>query len=117
MKQVYPLVLWGARIVGIGMGVFLSVFALDAVEAGKPLAQTVTDVMVHLLPSLGILAIVALSWRRHWIAGLAFVFLAAAYAVMVRFRLDWVLVISGPLLTAGLLFLWAWRQNHRFTTG
>ncbi|MGH9371166.1 MAG: DUF7670 domain-containing protein [Vicinamibacterales bacterium] len=109
MKDRYALVLWSARILGIGIGIFLSGFALDAVEAGQPFSQTVADVLVHLLPSLGILAIVVLSWRRQWIGGLAFLILAAGYAVEVRFRLDWVLVISGPLLIAGLLFLWAWR--------
>jgi hypothetical protein len=111
MRSKVP-VLWTARILAIGIGLFLALFALDAWEAGKPVSRRVTDVVIHLLPSLAVLAVVALSWRRQWIAGVAFVGLAAAYAGTVRFRLDWVLVISGPLLTAGLLFLWSWLQGY-----
>jgi hypothetical protein len=105
-------VLWIARILAIGTCLFLALLALDAFEAGKPASRIATDLVIHLLPSLTLLAIIALSWRRQWIAGVAFVGLAAAYAVTVRFRLDWVLVISGPLLTAGLLFLWSWLQGY-----
>lgn len=93
------------------MSFFLSLFALDAVEPGKPLARALPDFAIHLVPAAVVLAIVALSWRRAWIGGVAFVLLAAAYAVTVRFRLDWILAISGPLLTVGVLFLWSWR-NH-----
>ena len=103
------LLLWSSRILGIAVGLFLSVFALDAFEPGKPLTRAFPDFAIHLLPAALVLVIVALAWRRAWIGGFAFLVLAAAYAMTVRFRLDWILVISGPLLTVGLLFLWSWR--------
>ena len=103
------LLLWSPRILGILVGFFLSLFAWDAFETGKPLARALTDFAIHLAPAAVVLAIVALSWRRPWIGGVAFVLLAAVYALGVSFRLDWILAISGPLLTAGVLFLWSWR--------
>lgn len=117
MTQHYSLVLWSARILGIAVCVFLGVFALDAWEPGKPVARSVVDFLVHLLPSAMVLAIVALSWRRPWIGGVAFVVLAVAYAVMVGFRFDWVLAISGPLLIVGLLFLWTWHMQPGIAAG
>ena len=107
-------VLWAARILAIGVCLFLALFALDASEVGRSVSGRVTEIVIHLLPSLAVLAIVALTWRRPWIAGVVFVGLAVAYAVTVS-RFDWVLVISWPLLTAGLLFLWSWRKDDGVT--
>ena len=109
MTRHHSLVLWSARILGIAVCVFLGVFALDAWEPGKPVARTVADFLIHLLPSAIVLTIVAMSWRRPWIGGVAFLVLAVVYAALVGFRFDWVLAISGPLLIVGLLFLWSWR--------
>jgi CHASE2 domain-containing sensor protein len=106
------LLLWSPRILGIAVGLFLSLFAFDAFERGKPVASVLTDFAIHLVPAAVILAIVALSWRRPWIGGVTFVLLGAAYGPAVNFRLDWTLPISGPLLTAGVLFLWSWRRHE-----
>ncbi len=94
------------------MGVFLALFALDAFAPGRPLARALTEFAIHLVPAGAILTIVALSWHRPWIGGVTFLLLAAAYAVTVRSRLDWIVVVSGPLLTAGLLFLWSWHHQR-----
>jgi hypothetical protein len=111
------LLLWSSRILGIAVSVFLSLFALDAFEPGLPLARALPGFAIHLLPAAVILMIVALSWHRPWIGGVAFVLLAAAYAMTVNFRLDWVLAISGPLLIAGVLFLWSWRHQRQLGFG
>jgi hypothetical protein len=114
MTRKYLLLLWSPRILGIALSVFLSLFASDAFEPGKPPARALADFAIGLAPAAGVLAIVVLSWRRPLIGGVAFVFLAAAYALAVRYRLGWILVISGPLLTVGVLFLWSWRHRQQF---
>jgi len=114
MTRKHRLLLWGPRILGIAVSLFLALFALDAFEPGRSVSPALTDFAIHLLPAAVALAIVALSWRRPWIGGVAFVLLAAAYAVSVRFRPDWTLAISGPLLAVGVLFLWSWRQRQPF---
>ena len=53
-----------------------------------------------------------MSWRWQWMSALGFIGLAALYAARVG-RLDWVLLISGPLLLVGLLFLWSWWRLGR----
>jgi hypothetical protein len=112
MKQ-QNLLLWNARLLGIAVSVFLGLFALDALEPGKPLPTAFGDLAIHLLPALAVLAIVVVSWRRPWIGGIAFLALAVAYALRVPSRLDWILAISGPLMVVGLLFLWSWRTSLR----
>src|SRR5690606_10288344 len=99
---------WTARVLGVAVAVFIGIFALDAFEPGKPIGRALVDFVIHLTPSLALLLIVALSWRRAWIGGAAFMALAIVYAVSVSGRPDWVLAISGPLAAAGVLFLWSW---------
>jgi hypothetical protein len=104
--------LWSPRILGIAVGLFLSLFALDAFGPGKPFAPALTDFVIHLVPAVAVLAIVALSWHRPWIGGVAFVMLALAYALMARSRPDWIVAISGPLMIVGVLYLWSWLRHH-----
>lgn len=98
--------MWIARTLAIGVSLFLAIFALDAWDPDRRLAARLADVSIHLVPSALVIAIVIAAWRRPWIGGVAFVSLAIAYAVAVDFRADWILAISGPLLTVGLLYLW-----------
>lgn len=104
-------VLWVARALAFGMCAFLALFALDAWSPDKPIARAAADILIHLTPAALVLGVILASWHREWIGGFAFIALAIAYAAMVRFRLDWVVAISGPLLTIGLLYLWSWWAN------
>ena len=108
MSTEYSPLVWIARILALGMCAFLALFALDGWSTDKPMWQAAADVLIHLLPSALLFAVIVVSWRRQWIGGVAFVALAVAYAAMVSFRLDWVVVISGPMFIIGLLFLWSW---------
>jgi hypothetical protein len=95
-------------VLGILIAVFFGMFALDAFGEGKLLTEALADVAIHLVPAIMLLVIVAVSWRWEWVGGIGFVGLAVAYVAMVPGRLDWILVISGPLLVVGALFLWSW---------
>ena len=104
--------LWSPRILGILVSLFIGMFALDAFSEGKPWLQALPDFVVHLIPALVLLGIVAASFRRQWIGAVAFIGLAVVYAAtMSKGRLDWMLTISGPLLVVGVLFLWSWFQR------
>jgi hypothetical protein len=109
MRETQSFALWGARILGTGMALFLALFALDAWDPARPVGARTADLLIHLLPSALVLTVVALSWRRQGIGAVAFVCMAIAYAVNVDFRVDWIAVISGPLLLIGMLFFWSSR--------
>lgn len=106
------LLLWGPRVLGILVCVFLSLFALDAFNEGKTFSEALPAFAIHIAPALVLLAIVAASWRWEWLGGVVFVALAVAYMTIARNHLDWILVISGPLLAVGTLFLWSWRFHE-----
>ena len=105
------LLLWSPRVLGVLMAFFLSLFALDAFSEGKPLVQAVGDFVIHLAPAAVLAAIVALSWRWEWVGALTFVALAVAYAASVTSHIDWIFVISGPLLLVGVLYFCSWRSH------
>ena len=99
------LLLWSPRIFGILVSLFLGVFALDALDQG------IAAFLLHLAPTLLLLAVVAASWRWEWVGGAVFIILAVLYSVPAWSRGVSLLAISGPLLVVGLLFLWSWRHH------
>jgi hypothetical protein len=107
LKQL--LVVWAPRVLGLGLAVFMTLFAFDGFQQGKPFGAALAEFVMQLLVPGALVAIVVLSWRRPWLGGVAFVLLAALYAASAWSRPDWVLAISAPLLAVGVLFLWSWR--------
>jgi len=101
---------WTPRLLGIGLTVFLAMFALDAFNDGFSL-RAIGGFAMHLRPAAIVLGVIALAWRWPWIGGIVFFALAVTYAVWTRGYLSWMVVISGPMLIEGILFLMSWRAE------
>lgn len=101
---------WLPRIAGVLFALVLSLFALDALQqaASEPMG-----LLMHLLPALFVIALVALAWRREWIGALSFLALALLYAWWARDHWSWVIGIAGPMLLIGALNGWAWFARRR----
>ena len=105
---------WTPRLLGLALSLFLAVFALDAFRNGARMPDAILDFLVHLLPSLVVVTLVAASWRREWIGVMAFAILGVAYAAtMARGHVDWMVLISGPLILVSALFLCSWLNQRR----
>jgi hypothetical protein len=104
------LLLWGPRVLGLLVCVFIGLFALDALDGPAPAGRRAAEFAIHLVPSALLLVAVALSWRWPAIGGFVFIALALLYALVANERLDWIAAISGPLALVGLAFLWSWRH-------
>ena len=110
------LLLWSPRVLGSVVCIFLSVFALDAFNENRSLSEALFAFAIHITPAVLLLAVVAASWRREWLGGVVFIGLALAYVTIAGSRLDWILIISGPFLIVGTLFLASWHfhdELHR----
>lgn len=115
----HPLMYWVPRIVGILYAAFLSLFTFDAWEGTSSFWEGLLAWLIHLLP----VAIVALgliiAWRRPLAGGVIFLLLAALYLYLFAsdFDQDWTdlalsaLLIGGPLVLLGFLFLWEGRRS------
>jgi len=96
-------VVWGPRLLGLAMAAFLGLFALDAFDNGLS-AAAVAGFGVHLAPALVVGLLAAAGWRNPWLGAIGFGLLAAAYPIAMPHRIDWILVISGPLGLVAVLF-------------
>lgn len=102
---------WTPRLAGVVVSAFLALFALDAFSGGS-VAEGRREFAVHLIPAIIVGTLVAVAWRYERAGAAAFFLLAAGYAIAARGRLDWVAVISGPLVLVGILFLLSARHRR-----
>ena len=113
--------LWTPRVLSIFFIAFLSMFALDVFDERLGFWPTVFALMVHLLPSILLIAALIVAWHREGIgsmlyaaAGLLYVIWALSVPrfVPLSVRFNWMLTIAGPAFVIAVLFLLSWR-NHR----
>lgn len=114
MKVIY----WLPRILSIGFILFLSLFALDIFSEYTGLA-TILPLLIHLLPSLVLLAVTALAWKYDLIG--AIIYLGFALFYIFAAGLDrpwsWYAGIAGPSALVGVLYLLSWRQGRKSGKG
>jgi hypothetical protein len=105
------LTMWSPRILALMMVAFVSLLAFDTFSEERAFGQALFAFVIHLAPAVVIVAIVVVAWRWEWIGAVAFLGLAGAYATVARDRLDWMVIISGPLAMIGLLYAWTWWKH------
>ena len=110
------LLLWAPRLLGVLTCLFVGLFALDAFNEERTFLEALPAFAIHLAPAAFLCGIVFASWRREWVGGTVFVACGAAYVGLARGRFDWVLLVSGPLLVVGTLFLLSWRLHDKLHT-
>jgi hypothetical protein len=109
------LLFWTPRIMGILVAVFVSIFAFDVFGDGYGFWETVVALVMHLIPTLLVLAALIIAWRWEAVGGILFITLGAWYLITTLDHFDWCLIISGPLVLTGGLFVtdWAYRARLR----
>ena len=117
-RPVKRLLFWTPRVLCILFAVFVSLFALDVFGEGYGFWGTMLALLMHLIPTGVILIVLAISWRWEWVGGILFTALGVLYLVMFWGRFHWsaYLLISGPLLLVGILFLINWLYRARLRT-
>jgi len=117
-KSANGVLFWAPRILTILFALFLSVFALDVFAEMKGFLETLTALVLHLMPTILVVVLLALAWRWELVGVIAFAGLAFAYVVVMWGRFPWVTyaAISGPLLLMSVLFLLSWRRRFRART-
>jgi hypothetical protein len=101
------LLYWSPRILGIIFAAFISLFTLDVFGEGYSAAQTISALAMHLIPTAIILVMLVIAWRWERLGALLFLLLAVGYIASLQGRFHWsvYVVIAGPLLLIGGLFL------------
>jgi hypothetical protein len=101
---------WAPRFLAIAFGLFVSLFALDSFNGQDSIRVKLAHFAVHLIPVAFYAVILVLAWRWEWVGAVLFAALGALYVVTMG-RLDWSLVIAGPLFLLAALFLAGWLRR------
>lgn len=115
-RRLGVLLRWTPRVGMMVFAFFISLFALDIFDAGYSLQETIVALVMHLIPTFVLLAVLAVAWRWPAVGGVAV--LLAAGAFLLRFGAGWAgvgmlyLLIIGPLVVIGLMFLADWRLQN-----
>jgi hypothetical protein len=110
LKQI---LFWAPRVLSLLFATFISIFALDVFNESHGFWQTALALLMHLIPTIILLALLAVSWRWEWVGGVVFPALGLIYLVNSWGRFHWsaYVLIAGPLFLLGTLFLLSWRQR------
>jgi hypothetical protein len=106
---------WTPRVLGFLFAGFVSLFALDVFNDTGGIGKMLVHLAIHLIPTFLILGAVAISWRWEWLGGVLCLALAAYYVVSTKghMHLATYVLIAGPLVVIGLLFLVDWLYRWR----
>ena len=109
-KHLKQLLVWTPRVLGILFALFLSIFALDVFGAGYTIGETIVALFMHLIPTFVLLIALGLAWRWQWVGALVFLGFVAWYLIQAwgNFPFFVLLLIAGPPLLIGLLYLVDW---------
>jgi hypothetical protein len=113
------MVYWAPRILCIAFAGFISLFAMDVFEGQMDIWHRALALTMHMIPTALVLVALAVAWRWEWIAAVAFPALAVLHLVMMWGRLHWsaYVLIEGPLLLVGALFLASWLNRGTLGRG
>lgn len=118
MTRTWPRnLLWLARILGILFALFLGLFAFDVFGMEGSIWERIGAFLIHLIPTYLVLIAVALGWRWPWLGGLLFLALAALYLVLSLGQGMANVIIAGPAVVTGLLFLTGWAAGRTAPPG
>ncbi len=97
---------WTPRVIAIAFAVFISLFSLDVFQEGYAGQRLVQALVMHLLPTTGVVvAALLLAWQWPWLGAVLFTGAGALYAATSISHPSWIAVIAGPLFVTAALFL------------
>lgn len=104
---------WAPRLAALLIIFFVGLFSLDVFGTGAPPLEVLAAFLMHNLPSLVMLVLLAFAWKRPVVGFVAFLMAAAAFAALfVRdlYALPNLLLFVLPILLVASLFYadWQW---------
>jgi len=124
IKRVGRFWYWAPRILAILFILFLTMFSLDIFEGNYGFWGTIVGLFMHNIPSLILLIILLISWKYEIVGGIVFILAGLLYTSISIIRLimstpvewymlSWSLIIAGPAILTGILFLICWVKKDK----
>lgn len=103
---------WAPRLAALLIILFTGLFSLDVFGTGAPPLEVLGAFLLHNLPSIAMLVVLLLAWKRPVVGFVAFLVIAAGFALLfVRdfYALTNLVLFVLPLLLVAFLFYADWR--------
>jgi len=112
--QIMSLIFWTPRVLTNLLAIFLTIFSLDIFEMEKGFWNITLALFLHNLPSIGIILILVLAWRKEWIGAVIFPLFGLIYLFinLGKMHSSTFAVITSPLVLLGFLFLLVWYKGR-----
>lgn len=120
---------WTPRILCILSILFISMFALDSFDGGKPVQDQIIEFLIHLIPSFVLIVILLIAWFREFTGGLILMVIGLGLSPLifignynrnesVAMSLLIIATITFPLILTGFLFIISFfvRRKNRLKT-
>ena len=113
-QREHSLLIWIPRVLAIAFILFISLFALDSFSNEVPLFQSLLGFLMHLIPSLILLAILIISWKKPVIGGCVFIISGIALSIFwgTYKEISRFLILTFPLIVTGIMFI-IWSHSLR----
>lgn len=100
---------WMPRILAILFLMFLAMFSLDVFEEGYNFWGIIVALLMHNIPVFVLAIALWISWKYEIVGGVTFILAAIFYELLTgKSTMAYSLIISGPALIIGILFLVNW---------
>jgi hypothetical protein len=108
----FPWYIWIPRILIVLLACFMAMFSLDAINAKAGLWQNALGFLMHSIPSLILLLMLVLTWKRPFLGGIIFASLTIIFSVLIaifftKFIVFDLLAFALPMLIGAALFFFA----------
>lgn len=103
---------WAPRLAALLIILFTGLFSLDVFGTGAPPLEVLGAFLLHNLPSIAMLVVLLLAWKRPVVGFVAFLVIAAGFTLLfVRdfYALTNLVLFVLPLLLVAFLFYADWR--------
>jgi hypothetical protein len=103
------------RIAGIGLIIFISLFAVDVFDTEETFWSQLGGFIIHLVPSLILVVVLLVAWKFELIGAITYIGIGFLYFLLTGGREHWsaYVVLSGSLFLVGILFLLNWISIKR----
>lgn len=110
---------WLPRLIALLYILFIGLFASDvfSVESSVPLLYILVAFFIHLIPSFVLLILLLIAWRYEKTGGILFIVAASLMVIIFDNTFPTNIILFGPPLAIGILFLMSAHYNkpHKST--
>jgi hypothetical protein len=95
---------WLPRILSVLFICFLTLFSLDVFEIEAPWYQLIGGFLIHSIPSLVLIVVTIIAWKKPKIGGWLFMAVGLGLAILTKFNLMSMVIYVSPIIV-GILYL------------